>query len=236
MKVTLRIKRYNPEKDHEPHFQDFEVEAENDQERILDLHQEIKTKYDGTLTFRRSCAHGVCGSGGMKIDGRNRLACQTLIRNIYYKRPVVIEPLPSMPIIKDLVVDQGDFFRKYEATKPYFISNTPPPADSERLQTNEDAERIFDAAKCVLCACCTSSCPSIWSDVNYIGPSALVKVSRFVFDSRDEAREERRDITDVPDGAWRCHTIFNCVEACPKGINVTWHISALKRELSKREI
>ena len=236
MKVELRIKRYNPERDAGPYFQNFELEAESRQERILDLLQEVKAKYDGSLTFRRSCGHGVCGSDGMKIDGRNRLACQTLLRDINYKKPIVIEPLPSMPVVKDLVVDQSDFFRKYEAMKPYFISNTPPPADGERLQSNEDAEKIFEAAKCILCACCTSSCPSIWSDPNYIGPAALVKISRFVFDSRDEGRDERLDIIDVPDGAWRCHTIFNCVEACPKGINVTWHISALKRELSRREM
>ncbi len=236
MRVTLRIKRYNPEKDTGSYFQDFELDAENEQERILDLLQDIKSKYDGTLTFRRSCGHGICGSDGMKIAGHNRLACQTLLRDVNHRKPILMEPLPSMPVIKDLVVDQTNFFRKYEAIKPYFVSHTPPPADGERLQSNEDAERTFEAAKCILCACCTSSCPSIWSDPNYVGPAALVKVSRFVFDSRDEAMDERLDLVDVPDGAWRCRTIFNCVEACPKEINVTWHISALKRELAKREI
>lgn len=234
MKVTLRIQRYNPEKDSEPYYQDFTLEVQDDRERILDLLNQVKWNFDGTLTFRRSCAHGVCGSDGIRINGRNRLACSVLLRDVNYKKPIVIEPLPAMPIIKDLVVDMSDFYKKYEAVKPYLINNSPPP-EHERLQKNEDAEKLFEAAKCILCACCTTSCPSTWSNNNYIGPAALLKAYRFAFDTRDEAANERLDIVDNPDGLWRCHTIFNCVEACPKEINITWHISQLKKAAVERE-
>jgi len=140
-----------------------------------------------------------------------------------------------MPIIKDLVTDFTDFWKKYEAVKPYLITKTPPP-ERERLQSPEDVELIMEASKCILCACCTTSCPSTWSNDNYLGPAALLKAYRFIFDSRDEATDERLDIIDTPDGVWRCHTIFHCVQACPKEINITWHISQLKKKLVEREI
>ena len=197
MQVTFRIQRYNPEKDNEPHFQDFIIEASENM-TILDCLHKIKWELDGTLSFRRSCAHGVCGSDGMRVNGKNKLACSTLLKDINYKKPIIIEPLPAMPIIKDLVLDMTDFYEKYKAVKPYLINTAPPPADEERRQSNEDAEKLFESAKCILCACCTTSCPSTWTNDNYIGPAALLKAYRFVFDTRDEAADERLDIIDTP--------------------------------------
>jgi succinate dehydrogenase / fumarate reductase iron-sulfur subunit len=235
MQVTFRVLRYNPEKDNEPHFQDFTIEASENM-TVLDCLHKIKWDLDGTLSFRRSCAHGVCGSDGMRINGRNRLACSILLKDLNFKKTITIEPLPAMPIVKDLILDMSDFYGKYEAVKPYLITKTPPPADGERRQSNEDAEKLFESAKCILCACCTTSCPSTWTNDNYIGPAALLKAYRFVFDTRDEAADERLDIIDTPDGLWRCHTIFNCIEACPKEINITWHISQLKKAVSNKEM
>lgn len=236
MDIQLKILRYNPEKDKEPYFQDFNVKNVNDDWRLLDVLHEIKWNYDGTLTFRRSCAHGICGSDGMKINGRNRLACSLLLKDINTSKPIIIEPLPSLPIIKDLVVDMTNFFLKYEVIKPYLINNSLPPHNQERLQSNEDAEKLFEAAKCILCACCTTSCPSTWTNENYIGPAAILRAYRYIYDTRDEGADERMDILDTPDGIWRCHTIFNCIESCPKEINITSHISQLKKKISSREM
>jgi succinate dehydrogenase / fumarate reductase iron-sulfur subunit len=235
MQVTFRVLRYNPEKDKEPHFQDYRIEADPTM-TVLDALHRIKWDMDGTLSFRRSCGHGICGSDGMKINGKNGLACSTLLKDLNTKKPVTVEPLPSMPIVKDLIVDMSDFYKKNETVKPYLINHTPAPPDSERLQSNEDAEMLFESAKCIMCACCTTSCPSTWSNENYLGPAALLKAYRFVFDTRDEAADERINIVDSPDGIWRCHTIFNCVDACPKEINITWHISQLKKKTSAREL
>lgn len=235
MQVTFRILRYNTEKDIEPHFQDFIIEA-NPAMTVLDALHQIKWNLDGTLSFRRSCAHGICGSDGMKINGRNRLACSILLKDLNMNKPVTVEPLPSMAIVKDLIVDMTDFYKKNETVKPYLVNNTPVPPDGERLQSNEDAEKLFESAKCIMCACCTTSCPSTWSNENYLGPAALLKAYRFIFDTRDEAADERINIIDSPDGLWRCHTIFNCVDACPKEINITWHISQLKKRTSTREL
>jgi succinate dehydrogenase / fumarate reductase iron-sulfur subunit len=235
MQVTFKILRYNPEKDKEPHYETYRVEVSENM-TVLDVLHQIKWDIDGTLSFRRSCAHGICGSDGMRINGKNRLACSILLKDLNTRKPITIEPLPSMPIIKDLIIDMSDFYKKNETMEPYLINNTPIPADHERLQSNEDAEKLFEAAKCIMCACCTTSCPSSWTNENYLGPAAFVKAYRFVFDTRDEATDERLDILDTPDGIWRCHTIFNCVEACPKDINVTWHISQLKKKISSREL
>ncbi|MCB0720711.1 MAG: succinate dehydrogenase iron-sulfur subunit [Ignavibacteriae bacterium] len=234
MDLTVKIQRYNPETDEKPYMQDFHLTDVNGNMRLLDVLHEIKWHQDGTLTFRRSCAHGICGSDGMKVNGKNRLACSVLLKDLNMTKPITIEPLPSMPIIKDLVTDMSDFFAKYQVVKPYLINNTPPPPDSERLQSNEDAEKLFESAKCILCACCTTSCPSTWTNENYIGPAAILKAYRFIADTRDHAGDERLDILDTPDGIWRCHTIFNCIEACPKDINITWHISQLKKKISSQ--
>jgi len=234
MKLTLRIQRFNPEKDKKPYYQDFTIEETDPRMSLLDMLNEVKWKMDGTLTYRRSCKHGMCGSCGMRINGKNGLACSTLLKDLNTKKPVVLDPLPGMPIIKDLVVDMTDFYKKFEVIKPYLITKSPPP-QHERLQSNEDAELLFESAKCILCGCCSSSCPSTWTNDQYMGPAVLLKAYRFVFDTRDEAPDERLDAVDHEDGLWRCHTIFNCVEACPKEINITYHISKLKQRAAERE-
>ncbi len=229
MQVTVKIKRFNPEKDREPYWQTFELNADP-MDRALDLLNYIKWHLDGTLTFRKSCAHGVCGSDAMKINGENRLACQVLVKNVIKgdRGTITFEPLPAAPIIKDLVVDQSEFFEKFRAVKPWLITASPPP-ERERLQSPEEHELIEDATKCILCGACTHACPSTWADPDYLGPAALLKAYRYVFDSRDEGDEERLPVVDSSEGLWKCYTIFNCVEACPKEIDITRWLSALKR-------
>ncbi len=235
MDATFRILRYNPEKDKAPHFEDYTIKNVDPTWRVLDILHKIKEEIDGTLTFRRSCAHGMCGSDGMKINGKNTLACSALLQDLNLRKVITIEPLPYLPIVKDLVVDMADFYAKYELIKPYLIARDTPP-EHERLQWQEDAELLMESTKCILCACCSTSCPSLWSNDNFIAPAALLKAYRFIFDTRDHAAEERLDIVDSPDGIWRCHTIFNCVEACPKEINITWHLSQLKKRCVEREL
>ncbi len=230
MNATFKILRYDPDIDTRPHFKEYVLEALDPTYRILDALLDIKGKLDGTLTFWRVCGHGVCGSDAMQINGMNRLACQVLLQHVDTEKPIIIEPLPYLPIIKDLVVDMSAFFEKYEMLKPYVITDEAPPA-LERLQSPCDAELIMESSKCILCGCCTASCPSLWSNENYLGPAAFVQAYRFVFDTRDVAPEVHLAAVDSAYGIWRCHTIFNCVECCPKDINVTWHISQLKKRL-----
>lgn len=231
MRVKFSILRYDASKDVKPYRQEFELDVEPT-DRILDCLDRIKWDYDGSLTYRRSCSHGICGSDAININGKNMLACQVLIQDIK-KKFIKIDPIPGMPVIKDLVVDMTDFFNKYEVVKPYLIAKNPPP--KERLQSQLDRALIDEAVNCILCGACTSSCPSMWGNPNYIGPAALLKAYRFAFDSRDEAPAEHLEAIDTNDGVWRCHTIFNCVEACPKEINLTWHISQLKKKMVERE-
>ena len=218
MQIDLRILRYDPERDDAPHWDRFAVDAEP-MDRVLDVLHKVKWESDGSLTFRRSCAHGVCGSDAMMINGRNRLACK--IRVDQLGKRITVAPLPGMPVIKDLVVDMDDFFAKYRSVMPFLIANDEPPADAERLQTQRDRERYDDTTKCILCAACTSSCPSFWAQPSYVGPAAIVNAHRFIFDSRDDGAHERLEILADKDGVWRCRTIFNCVDACPRGINIT---------------
>jgi succinate dehydrogenase / fumarate reductase iron-sulfur subunit len=234
IQVKVKVFRFNPENgDKKPHFQDFTVEADP-KEKVLDLLHRIKWEQDGTLSFRRSCAHGICGSCAMKINGANMLACEANLANFRDPTRITVEPLQSLPILKDLVVDLTDFFKKYEIVKPYLINRTPPPSQ-ERLQSPEDRSLIDEATWCILCAACTTSCPSNWKNPQFLGPAALLKSYRYCFDTRDEGVSERIHVLDNNDGVWRCHTIFNCVEACPKEINITWHISQLKKKLVSRE-
>ncbi|MEO6941366.1 MAG: succinate dehydrogenase iron-sulfur subunit [Candidatus Kapaibacterium sp.] len=230
MNATFKILRFDPERDAKPSYKEYVLEDLDPTYRILDALHDIKWKLDGSLTFRRACGHGMCGSDAMLINGKNSLACQVLLKDVDTEKPIVIEPLPYLPILKDLAVDMSAFFRKYEMLKPYVITDELPPT-LERYQSPDDAELIMEATKCILCGCCTASCPSLWSNENYLGPAAFVQAYRFVFDSRDVAAEQHLDAVDSPDGIWRCHTIFNCVECCPKDINVTWHISQLKKRL-----
>ncbi len=227
VKVHLKIKRFNPETDRRPHFEDYEVLLRAG-DRVLDALHLVKWTIDGTLSFRRSCAHGVCGSDAMVINGENKLACVNLIRNV--GTHLTIEPIRGLPIIKDLVVDMEPFFAQYRAVLPYLI-NSDEPGYKERRQSQADRERYDDTSKCILCACCTTSCPIYWTNDGYIGPAAIVNAHRFIFDSRDEGTQERLDILNEKSGVWRCRTSFNCTQACPRGISVTKAIEEVKREI-----
>ena len=231
MQVTLRIKRFNPEKDTKPWWGEYQVEAEPT-DRLLDALNQVKWSLDGSLTYRRSCAHGICGSDAMLINGRNALACKVLLKNLGTK--ITIEPMRGFRVIKDLLVDMEAFFEKYRSVKPYLINDTPEP-DKERRQSPEQRERFEDTTKCILCGACTTSCPSFWANPDYVGPAAIVNAHRFIFDSRDEGGEERLRILGSAEGVWRCRTIFNCVEACPRDINITRAIGEVKRELMFRK-
>ena len=225
MNVTLRIKRFNPEQDVKPHFEEYAVEVEPT-DRVLDALNQIKWYQDGSLTYRRSCAHGVCGSDAMRINGRNRLACKILMRELGKK--VTLEPLIGFTVIKDLVVDMEPFFASYRAVKPYLIAEEPA-GTGERRQSPTERERFDDTTKCILCAACTTACPITWTSDEFVGPAAIVNAHRFIFDSRDEGAEDRLDILSEKTGVFRCRTTFNCTEACPRGIKVTKAIQEVKR-------
>lgn len=226
MEVTIKIFRYNPEKDQRGNYVTYKVEAdEND--RVLDVLEYIKGKMDGALSFRRSCAHGVCGSDAMRINGRNMLACKVLIRDV--GTSITVEPILGLPIKKDLIVDMEPFFDNYKKMLPYFINEDPlPEGGRERLQSPEERARFDETTKCILCACCTTSCPSYWANGEYYGPAAIVSAHRFIFDSRDQAADQRLQILAETDGIARCHTAYNCTEACPREIKVTRAIGEVK--------
>ncbi len=231
MQVTLKILRYNPEKDTQPHYERYSLDAEPT-DRILDVLEKIKAYQDGTLTFRRSCAHGICGSCAMRINGRNRLACKTLLQTLDTSKEITIEPILGLPKIKDLVVDMTVFFENYRKVMPYFINDEPLPEDGrERLQSPEERERFDDTTKCILCGACTTACPTFWGDNQYLGPSAIVNAHRFIFDSRDRAAAERLKILAGNNGVFRCRTAFNCTEACPREIKITKAIAEVKRAI-----
>jgi succinate dehydrogenase / fumarate reductase iron-sulfur subunit len=231
MKVTLKIKRFNPEKDAQSWWGEYHLEAEP-ADRLLDALNHVKWYQDGTLTYRRSCAHGVCGSDAMLINGRNALACKVLLRSLGTK--ITVEPMRGFRVIKDLLVDMEGFFEKYRKVKPFLMTHSPEP-EKERLQSPNDRERFDDTTKCILCGACTTSCPSFWANEDYLGPAAIVNAHRFIFDSRDESQGERLAILGAADGVWRCRTIFNCVEACPREINVTRAIGEVKKALLFRK-
>ncbi len=230
MKVQLKIRRFNPETDKKPWWGKYEVEVEPS-DRVLDALHYVKWYQDGTLSLRRSCAHGICGSDAMRINGRNRLACKVLIKEA--GRKITVEPILGLPVIKDLVVDMEPFMAHYRSIMPYLVNDEPPPG-TERLQSIEDRERFDDTTKCILCAACTTSCPAFWAKGEYVGPAAIVQAHRFIFDSRDRASQERLEILASPDGVWRCRTIYNCTEACPRDIQVTKAIAEVKREMLRR--
>jgi succinate dehydrogenase / fumarate reductase iron-sulfur subunit len=237
MQVTMRIRRFNPEKDQKPYWADYTLDEVEPSDRVLDLLHRVKWEHDGTLTFRRSCAHGVCGSDGMRINGINRLACKVLVNTLSDGDHVKIqvEPMLGLRVIKDLVVDMEPFFEHYRQVMPYFVNNTPVPEDGrERLQSIEDRARFDDTTRCILCACCTTSCPSFWADGRYVGPAAIVQAHRFIFDSRDQAADKRLKILSEPDGVWRCRTIFNCTSACPRDIEVTRALGEVKLAIQRR--
>ncbi|HWU11370.1 MAG TPA: succinate dehydrogenase iron-sulfur subunit [Streptomyces sp.] len=230
--ATFRIRRFNPEVSDEVQWQDFQISIDP-KERVLDALHKIKWEMDGTLTFRRSCAHGICGSDAMRINGKNRLACKTLIKDINPEKPITVEAIKGLTVLKDLVVDMDPFFQAYRDVMPFLVTKGNEPT-RERLQSPEDRERFDDTTKCILCAACTSSCPVFWNDGQYFGPAAIVNAHRFIFDSRDEAGEQRLEILNDRDGVWRCRTTFNCTDACPRGIEVTKAIQEVKRALITR--
>ena len=227
MEVRVRIQRYNPEVDEKPHWEEYTVEVEPT-DRVIDALHQIKWFQDGTLAVRRSCLHGICGSDAMVINGRNRLACKTLVRDL--GKVITVAPLRGFRVIKDLVVDMEPFFRKYRSVMPYLVNDERPPA-RERLQSPEERARFDDTTKCILCAACTTACPSFWADSRYVGPAAIVQAHRFIFDSRDQAWRERLQILNENTGVWRCRNIFNCVEACPRDINVNKAIAEVRQAL-----
>jgi succinate dehydrogenase / fumarate reductase iron-sulfur subunit len=224
MEVKLRIFRYNPEVDKRPHYEKYTVEAELT-DQVLDLLNKVKWDQDGTLSYRRSCAHGICGSDAMRINGVNRLACKVLVRDVGTN--ITIEPILGLPVIKDLIVDLEPFFEHYRSIHPYFINDDPPPV-RERLQSQEQRHRFDDTTKCILCAACTTSCPSFWASGEYVGPAAIVQAHRFIFDSRDQGAAERLKILNDRMGIWRCHDIYNCTDACPREIEVTKALGEVK--------
>jgi succinate dehydrogenase / fumarate reductase, iron-sulfur subunit len=226
--VTLFVRRFNQEDGLEARWEDFDVTVHGT-DRVLDALHKIKWEQDGSLTFRRSCAHGVCGSDAMRINGRNRLACKTLIKDLDMTKPIYVEPIKGLTVEKDLVVDMNPFYEAYRDVKPFLIASDKP--EKERYQSPEDRERFEDTTKCILCAACTSSCPVFWTDGQYFGPAAIVNAHRFIFDSRDEAAEVRLDILNDKEGVWRCRTTFNCTEACPRGIEVTKAIAEVKQAI-----
>ena len=227
MNVELRLLRFNPETDDEPHFERYEVEAEP-MERLLDCLHKVKWEQDSSLALRFSCAHGVCGSDAMTVNGVNMLACKVLVKDL--DLPVTVEPMRGLPVIKDFIVDMEPFFAGYRAVKPWLIVDeaTHEP-ERERYQSPEQRERYDDTTKCILCAACTTSCPIFWSDDEYVGPAAIVNAHRFIFDSRDEGDRERLEILSQRDGVFKCRTAFNCTAACPRGIKVTKAIQEVKQ-------
>jgi succinate dehydrogenase / fumarate reductase iron-sulfur subunit len=233
MQITLKVFRYNPEKDKKPHYQSYTMEAEPT-DRILDVLEYIKGHFDGTLSFRRSCAHGVCGSDAMRINGRNYLACKVLVKDLGTDH-ITVEPILGLQVLKDMIVDMEPFFEHYRSVLPYFINDEKPPA-KERLQSPEERERFDDTTKCILCAACTTSCPSFWSNEKYVGPAAIVAAHRFIYDSRDRGAAERLKIMNNQFGVYRCHTIFNCTVACPREIEITKAIGEVKAAIATGKI
>jgi succinate dehydrogenase / fumarate reductase iron-sulfur subunit len=231
MILKLKIFRYDPKKDAKPYYQTFEIEADP-MERLLDCLNRIRWEHDPTLSFRMSCGHGVCGSDGMRINGISALACQKLVKDFKENEEILIEPLGVFRVVKDLIVDLDPFFEKYNSVKPYLIKKSPSP-DKEQKQSPEEHRILEDAIRCILCACCTASCPVNQDKATqaYVGPAALVRAFRYLFDSRDEGTLERIALLDQMDGAWGCQTKWWCTRVCPKEIPVTKEIFEIKKRI-----
>jgi succinate dehydrogenase / fumarate reductase iron-sulfur subunit len=233
MTIVLRIRRFSAGEDKAPYDRDYAVDVEPT-DRILDALLEVQSSQDGSLSFRKSCGHGVCGSDAMIIDGVERLACKTLVRDVARAEDAVVTvaPLQHMPVQRDLMVDQSGFFERYRGVKPYLI-NDQPVEGKERVQSVKEHAAFDEATSCILCGSCNSSCPVFDGDPGYIGPAALVQAARFVFDSRDLGFPERLSVLDSPQGAWGCQSHFNCTRVCPREIKVTRNINAIKRAIEK---
>ena len=231
---SFRIYRFDPESNDKPRIDTYEVDMGSCGPMVLDALIKIKNEVDPSLTFRRSCREGICGSCAMNIDGVNTLACIKASAEI--KGTVKIYPLPHMPVIKDLVPDLTNFYAQYASVKPWLQTRTPAPPDQERLQSKEDQEKIDRPSACILCACCSTSCPSYWwNSDKYLGPAALLAAYRWIIDTRDEATGERLDELEDPFRLYRCHTIMNCAEACPKDLNPARAIAEIKRKIAERK-
>ena len=230
---VFNVYRFNPEDGKNPHIDSFEVDLENCS-MVLDALIKIKAEYDSSLTFRRSCREGICGSCAMNIDGTNTLACTKAICDD--KNEVNVYPLPHMSVIKDLVPDMNNFYAQYASIEPWLKTDTPAPANSERLQSPEEREKLDGLYECILCACCSTSCPSYWwNGDKYLGPAVLLQSYRWLADSRDEAKEERLEMLDDPFKLYRCHTIMNCANTCPKGLNPAKAIGEIKQMMVERK-
>lgn len=233
--LSLSIYRYNPEVDEKPYMQDYELEipAKSDP-MLLTLLERLKAEQDSTITYRRSCREGVCGSDGMNINGKNGLACITILSDLKTDK-IVIRPLPGFPVIRDLVVDMGQFYQQYERIEPYLQNDTVAPA-RERLQSPEERAQLDGLYECILCACCTSSCPSFWwNPEKFVGPAGLLQARRFLADSRDTAKQHRLDKLQDPFSVFRCRTIMNCADVCPKGLNPTQAIAEIRKQMLREE-
>lgn len=232
--VKFEIYRYDPDKDERPYMQKLDVVVEPTDKMLLDVLVRIKDTVDDSLSLRRSCREGVCGSDAMNINGKNGLACTTNMREL--KEPVVLKPLPGLPVVRDLIVDMTHFFDQYHSVSPYLINDQPPP-EKERLQSPEAREEIDGLYECILCACCSTSCPSFWWNPDkFVGPAGLLQAYRFIVDTRDEATAERLDNLEDPYRLFRCHTIMNCTDVCPKGLNPSHAIGKIKELLVRRTI
>ena len=232
MKVS--IYRYNPEKDTKPYMQDFDITLPATSKMLLDALVYVKSHCDDSLAVRRSCREGVCGSDGVNVNGKNGLACITPLAKL--KEPIIVKPLPGLPIIRDLIVDMSQFYKQYHSIKPYLINDQPLP-DKERRQTQDERAELDGLYECVLCACCSTSCPSFWWNPDkFVGPAGLLQAYRFIADSRDTATNERLDDLNDPYRLFRCHTIMNCVDVCPKGLNPTKAIGKIKDLMVKRMV
>ena len=231
--MRFSVYRYNPDVDAKPYMQEYDIPLEPTDKMLLDALIRLKA-HDDTLAFRRSCREGVCGSDAMNINGRNGLACITTVAEL--GDHVTLRPIPGLPIIRDLIVDMTQFFKAYHAVKPYVINNDPAP-ETERLQSPEDRLELDGLYECILCACCSTSCPSFWWNPDkFLGPAALLQSYRFIADSRDQATNERLDDLEDPYKLFRCHSIMNCVDVCPKGLNPTRAIGKIKDIMIKRMV
>lgn len=232
--LQVSVYRYNPEQDAEPSMQTFEVDTGGKDVMVLDVLEDIKAQQDTSVTYRRSCREGVCGSDGLNMNGKNGLACITPLSETVKNNKLVIRPLPGLPVIRDLVVDMSMFYTQYEKVQPYLQNDAPAPA-IERLQSPEDRAKLDGLYECILCACCSTSCPSFWWNPDrFIGPAGLLQSYRFLADSRDTATDERLSRLDDPFSVFRCHGIQNCVNVCPKGLNPTRAIGHIRSMLLKQ--
>lgn len=232
--MQLSIYRYNPETDKKPFMQDYDINLPDTAKMLLDALVQVKSDYDDSLSLRRSCREGVCGSDGVNVNGKNRLACITPLASL--KQPIVVKPLPGLPVVRDLVVDMSQFFKQYRSIKPYLINDEPQP-EKERLQSPAQRDKLDGLYECVLCACCSTACPSFWWNPDkFVGPAGLLQAYRFIADSRDTATNERLDNLEDPYRLFRCHTIMNCVDVCPKSLNPTHAIGKIKEIMLQRAI